>query len=133
MENYQLVVTAAIIEDKGKYLITQRPPEKHNGGRWEFPGGTLEFGEDLRSCLEREIDEELGIAVKANEPFEYSSHVYNEHRHVVLLGFHCSYLSGDIKKKEISDFKWVSPLEMKNYDITEADHPFVEKLLKIKN
>ncbi len=129
MDKYQLLVTAAIIEDKGKYLITQRPLGKHNGGRWEFPGGTVEFGEDLRSCLEREIDEELGIKIQALKPFEYSSHVYDERKHVVLLGFHCRYISGKIQRKEIADYKWVSPQEMKEYDITEADHPFVKKLL----
>jgi len=57
MDKRQLIVTAAIIEDNGKYLITQRPHEKHLGGKWEFPGGKVEFGEDLRLCLEREIDE----------------------------------------------------------------------------
>ena len=103
MDKYQSIVTAAIIEDNGKYLITQRSQEKHLGGRWEFPGGTVEFGEDLRSCLEREIDEELGIKIQAEEPFEYSSHVYDEHKQVVLLGFHCVFLSGDIQKKDIAN------------------------------
>jgi len=129
MEKYPLLVTAAIIEKEGRFLITQRPEEKHNGGRWEFPGGTVEFGEDLRKCLEREIEEELGIKISAQEPFEYSSHVYDEKKHIVLLGFHCKYVSGEIQKKDIGDFKWVKPEEMKNYDITEADSPFVSKLL----
>ena len=129
MDKYQLIVTAAVIEDDGKFLITQRPQDKHNGGRWEFPGGKVNFGEDLRTCLEREINEELGILIKAKKPFEYSSHVYQETRHVVLLGFHCEYISGEIQKKDIADYKWVLPQEMTNYDITEADHPFVEKLL----
>ena len=133
MDKYQLLVTAAIIENNGKYLITQRPKEKHNGNRWEFAGGKVEFGEDLRTCLEREIDEELGIKIRAEEPFEYSSHVYDKNRHVVLLGFHCKYLSGEIQKKDIADFKWVTPIEMKNYDITEADHPFIKKLLNYNN
>lgn len=133
MVKYQLLVTAAVIEDNGKYLITQRPQEKHNGGRWEFPGGKVDFGEDLRLCLEREMDEELGISIKAGKPFEYSSHVYGGTKHVVLLGFHCKFISGKIQKKDIANYKWVIPQEMKEYDITEADHPFIEKLLNKQN
>lgn len=131
MDKFQLLVTAAIIENDGKFLITQRPLDKHNGGRWEFPGGKVDFGEDLRVCLEREIFEELNIGVKALEPFEYSSHVYDGKRHVVLLAFYCKYVSGEIAKKDIMDFKWVSAQEMNKYDITQADIPMVEKLQDI--
>ncbi|MGM5484346.1 MAG: (deoxy)nucleoside triphosphate pyrophosphohydrolase [Nanobdellota archaeon] len=127
MEKKQLLVTAAVIEDQGKFLITKRPESKLNGGRWEFPGGKVEFSEDLRECIEREIDEEMGIRIKALEPFEYSSHTYGN-KHVVLLGFHCRFISGEIQKKEIDDHAWVRPEDLEKYDITEADHPFVEKL-----
>jgi 8-oxo-dGTP diphosphatase len=126
---FPILVTAAIIENKGKFLITQRPEDSHNGLRWEFPGGKLDFGEDPRACLEREIDEELGIKIKAEEIFEYSSHVYGGEKHIVLLGFICKYLSGEIKKLKINDFAWVTPKDMSKYDITEADLPFVKKLI----
>ena len=131
MKKYQLLVTCAIIEnDKGEFLITQRPLDKHNGGRWEFNGGTIEHGEDPRVCLKRELYEELGIIIDVLEPFEYSSHIYDEVKHVVLLGFYFKYISGEIQKKDIADFAWVKPEKMKSYDITEADHPMVNKLLK---
>src|SRR3989344_5322385 len=115
---FPILVTAAIIEDNGKYLITQRPKEAHNGMRWEFPGGKLDFGEDPRECLEREIMEEIGIKIKAEEILEYSSHVYKGEKHIVLLGFKCKYLSGTIKKLNINDFAWATLKEMEKYDIT---------------
>lgn len=127
---FPILVTAAIIEYKGKFLITQRPKDSHNGLRWEFPGGKLNFGEDPRDCLEREILEELGIKIKAGEILEYSSHVYNGEKHIVLLGFKCKFLSGKIQKLKINDFAWVKPEEMSKYDITEADLPFIKKLKK---
>ncbi len=126
---FPILVTAAIIEDKGKYLITQRLRDSHNGLRWEFPGGKLDFGEDPKACLEREIIEELGINIRAGDIFEYSSYVYGGEKHIVLLGFRCSYVSGDIRKLSINDYAWVTPEEMSNYDITEADLPFVKKLM----
>lgn len=125
---FPILVTAAIIEDKGKFLITQRPKDTHNGLRWEFPGGKLDFGEDPRDCLEREILEELGIKIKAGEILEYSSHVYNREKHIVLLGFKCKFLSGKIQKLKINNFIWIKPEEISKYDITEADLPFIKKL-----
>ncbi|MCK4997433.1 (deoxy)nucleoside triphosphate pyrophosphohydrolase [Candidatus Pacearchaeota archaeon] len=130
---FPILVTAAIIEDDGKFLITQRPLDKHNGGRWEFPGGKVDFGEDPRLGIEREIDEELGITVKAEELLEYSSHVYNSEKHIILLGIHCAFTHGEIEKKEIADFKWVTLDEMNSYNVTEADLPFIEQLREIES
>ena len=126
--NYPIIVTCAVIENNGKFLITQRPKDTHNGLRWEFPGGKLKFGEDPKSCLEREIMEELGIEIKALEILEYSSHVYSGEKHIVLIGFTCEYVSGKIKKLNINDYVWVSLTEIFKYDITEADLPIIEKL-----
>ena len=53
-------VTAAVIRRKGYVMIVQRPAEGLLGGMWEFPGGKQEPGEDLTTCLKREIFEELG-------------------------------------------------------------------------
>ena len=125
---HPILVTAAIIEDNGKFLITQRPKDTHNALRWEFPGGKLNFGEDPRVCLEREIKEELGITIKADELFEYSSHIYGGEKHIVLIAFLCTFIHGNIQKKEINNYAWVTPEEMEKYDITEADLPFIEKL-----
>lgn len=127
-----ILVMAAVIEKEGKFLITQRPEKLHNGLRWEFPGGKVDFGEDPRFTLEREIEEELGIKVEARKIFELSSHVYDETKHIVLLACHCFYKSGEIKKQGIKDFAWVTPKQMLEYDITEADLPFIKKLLENK-
>ncbi len=131
VEEKMILVTAAIIERDGKYLITQRTKDnRHGAGRWEFPGGKKEEGEDECACLEREIKEELGLTVKAGEHFLTSEHVYADtKKHVKLMGYHCTIISGEIEHHDIEDHAWVTPQEMKDYDITEADLPFVEKLI----
>jgi len=130
--NYPILVTAAIIENNGKYLITQRPDDgRHNANRWEFPGGKVNFGEEPRYCLEREILEELDIKIDTGDVFECSSQMYDQTKHVVLLGFYCRYVSGDIKKIDIKSYAWITPNEMGNYDICEADLPFIKKLKKM--
>jgi 8-oxo-dGTP diphosphatase len=128
--NNIIVVTAAIIEKDDKFLITQRKKDSHNSLRWEFPGGKVEFGEDPKICLEREIDEELKINISAGDIIDYSSFVYDGKKHILLLGLKCKFISGEIIKEEIADYAWVSPDEMSEYDITEADIPFVKKLQK---
>lgn len=123
------LVTAAIIEREGMYLLTQRPDDgRQNSGEWEFPGGEIEFGEHPRPCLEREIREELGISIEAGDLFEVSSHVYRDDLHVLLLGIHCKYISGEIQMKDINGWEWVSPRNMGNYNISTPDIVFVEKL-----
>ncbi|WES64544.1 (deoxy)nucleoside triphosphate pyrophosphohydrolase [Microbacter sp. GSS18] len=59
-----LVVVAAVIEREGRILACRRRPGKIAGGRWEFPGGKVEHGEDPESALVREIAEELGVGIR---------------------------------------------------------------------
>ncbi len=59
-----LVVVAAVIERDGWILTCRRRPEKTAGGRWEFPGGKVESGEDPEEALVREIEEELGVGIR---------------------------------------------------------------------
>ena len=42
-------------------MIAQRAEDQKLAGKWEFPGGKVEFGETTEECLIREIKEELGI------------------------------------------------------------------------
>ena len=123
-----ILVTAAIIKKGNKYLITQRPASKSNGLRWEFPGGRVEFAEGPDECIRREMKEELGIDITIGDIFGFSSHVYSEDMHVILLALSCKIIAGEIQRKEIKDYAWVLPGEMGKYDITEADLPFVRKL-----
>ena len=124
-----ILVTCAIIEKDGKFLLTQRKKDVKNALRWEFPGGQVEHNEDLRKCLEREIKEELGITIKAGDIFDQSSHYYEElDMHIELAAIRCTIVSGNIEKHGIEDYAWLTPEQMKDYDITEADLPFLERL-----
>ena len=60
---WQCVVAGALRDPEGRWLMHRRPPNKHHGGLWEFPGGKVEAGETPRIALVRELREELGIAV----------------------------------------------------------------------
>ncbi|MCH8945415.1 MAG: (deoxy)nucleoside triphosphate pyrophosphohydrolase [Nanoarchaeota archaeon] len=123
-----ILVTAAIIENAGKYLITQRlENEKSFPSLWEFPGGKVKPGEELRVCLEREILEELGIEIKAGDVFGKAYRTHNEN-HIEIVGFYCDHISKEIQHIEVQGHKWVYPNEMKDYDFCPAELFFVEKL-----
>jgi mutator protein MutT len=69
-------VAAGLVFREGKLLITQRHPEAHLGGLWEFPGGKREPGETFERCLARELREELGIEIQVGELVESLTHAY---------------------------------------------------------
>ena len=52
-------VVAALIWDKEKFMICQRPAHKARGLLWEFVGGKVELGESKEQALIRECQEEL--------------------------------------------------------------------------
>ena len=54
-------VVAALIWDKDKFLICQRPANKARALLWEFVGGKVEKGETKEQALIRECKEELNI------------------------------------------------------------------------
>ncbi len=61
-------VGAAILDDAGKVFLTLRGPAATNErGRWEIPGGSVEFGETLAQALQREIAEEYGVEIAVRE------------------------------------------------------------------
>src|SRR3954466_7752896 len=69
-------VAAGLVFRGGKLLITQRYPDAHLGGLWEFPGGKRECDETFAQCLARELREELGIEVEVAERIEVVAHDY---------------------------------------------------------
>lgn len=60
-------VVAAVFTDGERVLACRRREHLEAGGRWEFPGGKLEAGEEAPAALEREILEELGIEIEVGE------------------------------------------------------------------
>ncbi|ASS75962.1 8-oxo-dGTP diphosphatase MutT [Tumebacillus algifaecis] len=126
----QFVVTAAVIEQDGKVLVAQRKPDRHMGLKWEFPGGKLEWGEEPRAGLKREIAEELGIEISVADVLDVVSHTY-EDRHIVLIGYRCRYLHGELRLLDVQDVRWVLPSELRSLEMAPADWPLVARLLDV--
>ena len=126
-----LTVTAGIMVRGDRVLIARRPPEGLLGGMWEFPGGTLQAGEDLPACLRRELDEELGIQVEVGEAFGVYQHAYT-HFKVTLHAFFCRLPTGEPQPLEASELKWVTVVELKEYPMGKIDRQISIALKKKK-
>jgi 8-oxo-dGTP diphosphatase len=126
-----LVVAAALIDPEGRVLIAQRPQGKPMAGLWEFPGGKVDAKETPETALIRELDEELGIAVKAAclAPFTFASHSYDEF-HLLMPLYLCRRWDGIAQAREHAAIKWVRPRDLRgeDYPMPAADLPLIPML-----
>jgi mutator protein MutT len=120
-------VSAALIFRSGKLLITQRHPQAHLGGLWEFPGGKREPDETFEQCLVREIREELGVEITVGKLFESVTHTYPE-KTVRLKFFICRLLRGEPQPLGCKAVKWVGKSELADYEFPAADARLLLKL-----
>ena len=125
--NQPIVVAAGLVFWQGKLLITQRPPGGHLPGLWEFPGGKCEPGETLPECLQRELQEELGIAVNVREEVETVTHAYPE-KTVELHFFRCQLVIGEPTGMEGQALAWVTTANLGDYEFPAADAQLLERL-----
>lgn len=125
-------VVAALIWDKDKFLICQRPANKARGLLWEFVGGKVEQGETKKQALIRECQEELAITVEPHEVFTEVTHEYPDIT-VHLTLFNCTISKGQPQLLEHNDMKWITSAEIPNYEFCPADEEILEKIVFFKN
>ncbi len=120
-------VAAALVFHEGKLLITQRHPDAHLGGLWEFPGGKREPNESFEACLTRELREELGIEVAVGELVESLTHAYPE-KTVHLKFYRCRWTQHEPQPLGCPAFKWVRLEELQDHAFPAADARLLQKL-----
>jgi 8-oxo-dGTP diphosphatase len=103
------VATKAIIVKDGKILLVR---DHRNPDLWELPGGRINVGESITTALEREIMEELGVAINV-EAVVYSEqliHTGDGTPHFFII---CKVTLADEKQtfnvpsEELAEIKWV--------------------------
>ena len=124
-------VVAALIWDKDKFLICQRPADKARGLLWEFVGGKVDEGETKEQALIRECKEELAITISVGDVFMDVVHKYPDIT-VHLTLFNASIVEGVPQLIEHNELKWIAPKDIPEYVFCPADEEILKKLLKGK-
>lgn len=123
-------VVAALIWDKDRFMICQRPAHKARGLLWEFVGGKVEPGETKEQALIRECKEELAITLSVGDVFMDVVHEYPD-INVHLTLFNAVIAEGIPQKLEHSDIKWITPAEIPNYNFCPADKEILKKIISV--
>ena len=110
-------VGAIIEDDRGRLFLARRGPKaKNERGLWEFPGGSVEFGERLADALRREIREEYGVEIAVGELLDVVDHILpGEGQHWVSPTYLCRIVSGTPAIREpgkCSEIGWFAPAEV---------------------
>lgn len=120
-------VVAALIWEKDKFLICQRPENKPRGLLWEFVGGKVEPGETLPQALSRECAEELAITVDVGSEFMQVIHTYPDIL-IRLTLFHCTISSGIPQMLEHRALRWIHPSQTDNFSFCPADADILKEI-----
>ena len=122
-------VVAALIWDRGRCLICQRPAHKARGMLWEFVGGKVESGETREEALIRECREELAITLSVGAVYMDVIHAYPDLT-VHLTLFSASIADGVPQKLEHNDIRWITPAEIPAYTFCPADEEILTKITR---
>lgn len=124
-----LTVTAAVIWRDDQVLLAKRHSEGLLSGLWEFPGGTLEADDaDLHACLQREIQEELGVDILIREPFGKYDHAYTHYK-ISLYAFLCNLVNGHQPQNlESEALAWASVDELQGFPMGKVDRQIADRL-----
>lgn len=121
------VVAAVILNERGEFLLAQRPHGKPYAGYWEFPGGKVESGESAVAALKRELHEELGIEPLTCHPWITREFDY-PHAAVRLSFYRVPRWSGTLHGREQQQFVWQSARAITVAPLLPANAPIVRAL-----
>lgn len=111
-----------------RLLICQRSEAGDFPGKWEFPGGKVEPGEQAAEALRRELDEELGVRAEIGEELWRCEYGYSNRPAVELRFFAVRRWRGAMENRIFQQVCWAAPAELNGYDFLEGDRALVAKL-----
>lgn len=123
---FKLAVKAVILDEMERCLLIRRSAANgHFIGKWEWPGGKADPGEDFSTAVVRETREETGLEVEITglagaTSFEMAT------VHIVLLCLEVRRLGGEIRlSAEHDNFAWVLLAELGQWNLPEEHRPFM--------
>lgn len=124
---FALSLKVVIRDNAGRCLLLKRSlSSKGNPGKWEFPGGKVEAGEDFDAGLLREVAEETGLTISLQHVAGAAEFELPD-RKVAYLILEGRLESGEVRlSSEHTDYAWVAPQELPKMDLAEQFRPFAQ-------
>ncbi|MDD5527547.1 MAG: NUDIX hydrolase [Patescibacteria group bacterium] len=119
------IIVHSLIINQGKILILKRAKQEDPlKNHWDFPGGTLEDGEQPILGAKREIREETGLVVKDLQLFYCVSNIDAKKKKqfitLIFLGkTKANPKKIKLSKREHGEFKWIELDEFQNYQVVD--------------
>ncbi len=126
----QVAVGAIVFKgDRVLLVLRANPPSEK---MWSIPGGRVELGETLQAAVEREIQEETGITIRAKEPV-FTFEVIDRDAagrirfHYVIVDLTADYISGEPSAGDDAvETAWIAAEDLKGLAVS----PTTRKVLK---
>ena len=139
MEKKIVYVFKGIVFDKeNNILIDNRKEEKLKevDGKWELPGGKMEFGETPEETVKREVMEETGYKVKIEKMLTYTKTEIIEYKeklqHTVIFYYICKVIEKQegSNDRKINKIKWIAKDEIDNFNFLSGNVEAIREALK---
>jgi 8-oxo-dGTP diphosphatase len=130
-----MVGVGAVIIKEARVLLVQRGNEPSRG-RWSIPGGVVELGETLRQAVEREVREESGLEVQAQDVLSTFDLIQRDLQgriqyHYVLIDLRARYVSGKATpSSDALDVRWVEQTQLDQMDLVPRLLPVLHRALR---
>ncbi|WP_036719371.1 NUDIX hydrolase [Paenibacillus sp. JCM 10914] len=139
MEKYTHLGVYGVLIQHDHILLIQKARGPHKG-KWDLPGGSVEFGEEPEHTLQREFVEETGLAsIKGNIRtaisytlvYQYNEHKMEELHHIGII-YDVEGIGERQSIREEGDghdsmgAKWIKLEELMSLPLT----PFVEMMME---
>ena len=125
-----------IIVHEGRVVLVKRRFEPL-AGQWSIPGGAVETGETLESCLIREMAEETGFVVEVGPVVEVLDRITHDDDgrvlyHFVLIDYLCWPIGGELRAgSDVAEAVLAEPSELAQFQLTEKALAVIERALEM--
>ena len=107
-------VGAAVVirDDVGRVLLVRRGPGQFGAGRWCFPCGFVEWGEDVADAARREALEEAGVEIMLGAIVQVATNLHEPSRPTVGVWFEATLVDPSVRPTagdDAVDTAWVDP------------------------
>lgn len=124
VDKVQMIGTAFLPMDRvnKKILVSKRSMnKKYFPGFWEVLGGNLEFGEDFKDCVIREVKEEINCDIKGLEHLHSRVMYLNDLMYITAAYYGELCDEPVFNKDEISEIRWIGEDELEDFEFCPGD------------